>query len=486
MIFRKKRVVLGVGLAALGLLAVSSILNRRAIQLEWWRYQAAREPQSAAWESLLEAGEEGFPYLARLLKDDLASEEAGALFLSRSEDWKPFLEYLRARDPYGQLRFLFLRTFSHEIEWERSVWRDEAVHTDWYEYWSGNQDHLEPTSQGIDFLEDVLRKPSPSSRHRVIDALSAMLRPEEVQKPQGSLAERIVNILARIACQDPGPAIRLQAINRLMMRTAKSIDHLPTLVGWWERLGRPLGFNEAAIELRFDRDSLRALSYLDHPEALRILFGLQKIPGLEPLLNAVLSPRTSFGPIPKPEWLPLANSVKRFLNRPGLERVCAAQIAAEQNLKELLPSIREALEQESEEEARIILRGSLLALGDKEWQPLLQRALRESLKNWDDELESKYGEERNSGRYLTRPTDLAYLLLLSGDLQTLDLVFQHQDRLLVILESFVDGIPEELFWKVATSKDEEVKNARKLSAWWEENKHRVAWDPTKRKFTLRP
>jgi hypothetical protein len=466
MTIRKKRIVLGVGLAALGLLAVSSILNRRAIQLEWWRWQAARDGRSTAWMKLYESGDEGFPYIARLIKDG-GAEKLGWFIATQELDWNPLLQYLRSRDTHALVRLSFTGSFPRS-----PTWNDLAVHEDWYSDWSGSaSDHLEPSSQAIDFLEDFFLLPDATAQPRAIDALSAMLRPGEVRGPQGPLAKRIVAVLARIAREDTDPEIRLYAINRMMMRDEEGIDHLPTLDGWWSILDRPRASNEGN-ELDFDPDSIRALAYLDRPAALRIFFNLQKAAGIALKLTEVLSSKAPLGPIPMPNWLPFEESVKRFLQRPG-ERMFAAEIAAEENLRDLRPAIGEAMEQETDKDFRMIFRGCLLVLGDEGARPLVRSAL----------LALAEGSQGMS------PYHLAHLLLLSGDRPTLELAFE-RGKLNIHLEDYVEGIPPELRephqYGIGTSSGDEEEKPAGLSPWWQMNKARIAWDPTKRRFVLTP
>ena len=87
------------------------------------------------------------------------------------------------------------------------------------------------------------------------------------------------------------------------------------------------------------------------------------------------------------------------------------------------------------------------------------------------------------------PYHLAHLLLLSGDLPTLELAFE-RGRLNIHLEDYVEGIPPELWephqYGIGISSGDEEEKATMLSAWWHQNKARITWDPAKRRFVLTP
>ena len=501
MTFRKKSIVLGVGLAALGILAGAAILNRRAIQLEWWRWQAARDARSAgfspkkptpAWKKLFDCGEEGIPILASLLKDTstwkAACETIDQAFQNNMEDREGFTRFLRSSDPLAHFLYLFKEPGPPESETEWRIDDQDSFNVtfnSWYRYWSGREaEFLEPNARGIDFLERHFAACDLRLRYRGINALSAMIRPGTVSKPEGPLAARVLDLLAEIARRDPDPDVRLHAISRMMMRASPTTKRLPTLEGWRQDLDRPIGQHHGDAENPFARESILALAYLDQPEALRFLIKLQKLNNVQAMVTEILASKPTLGPLAMPAWLPLGDSIRRFLRRNSIERVGAALVTAEDDLKEARPAIAEALEREPDGDVRSFLRGSLLVLGDESARPAVQRAFRERFLSWNGAMEESARVAEVHGRYLMRPIDLANLLLLSGDRPTLDLAFADLRKLPILLWNYIEGFPGELMDSI--SDDMDAADARKLAAWWEANQGRLEWDPAKRKFTLKP
>jgi hypothetical protein len=75
----QRRFVLAVGLAAAAALGTTIYIEWKPLRLEWWHWRAAREIREAmidpayslppALQTILDAGEAGYPALACLLRD---------------------------------------------------------------------------------------------------------------------------------------------------------------------------------------------------------------------------------------------------------------------------------------------------------------------------------------------------------------------------------------------------------------------------------
>ena len=322
MTVRQKRVVLGMVTTCVTAVAVAAFDGRRQIQLEYWRWQAARECGAESdlpdemppphLRLLQDSGEDGYPYLLKLLKDP--DEEVLRRIARVPESYQEeFLAYLRRTDRLAALSFLY----------QLGVRRFDA---DWYGHWSGQDGvPLDPFPEGIDFLESKLREAWPENYRGTcfriatsVDALAAMLRPGEVRTPGSPLAARIVELLARVATTESFPGLRLFALNHMVIRSEPatswkeqidparlpiSVDGvmvgypftLPSLADWHASIS-PIGAANA-------RGAFLALCHLDSELTPPILTRLINDPGLRLMLKAFLAERPRLGPLEMPQWV---------------------------------------------------------------------------------------------------------------------------------------------------------------------------------------
>jgi hypothetical protein len=213
---------------------------------------------------------------------------------------------LRQTDRLAALKLLF--PIIAKLNWDLN-----CFDPDWYCYWSGKSGvPLEPFSEGVDFLESQLEV---LEKVQAIDGLAAMLGPGEVRRPGGALAERIVELLARVARSNSDSYVRLHALNRMVIRSepeeAWKIDSrepillinqaqeipeyefpLPSLEEW-KKSSRPDAIQRG-------RGALLALCHLDHLDAIPILTRLLNDPAAQTILKALLAERPRLGPLEMP------------------------------------------------------------------------------------------------------------------------------------------------------------------------------------------
>jgi hypothetical protein len=320
MTVRQKRFTWATFLICTAALVVVLIPQRWPLQLEYWRWRAARECRSEGefppphLVRLLGAGEEAFPYLLRLLKDPDEGVSwrfrvgMDSMGMNRSEIEVKFLAYLRRTDRMAALSYIFPPR--NGAAWAAGLFNSGP---DWYAYWSGeNGIPLEPFTEGVDFLESIIfglrvfeNAHSLNARAYAVDALAAMLRPGEVRAPQSPVAARVVELLAR-AAREGDPEERLHALNRMVIRSEQeeawksdpkeirivngNIEYFP-LPSFEELKSR--GFRS------YRKGSLLALCHLDHPEAAPILSRLM----MKTNVGALLAKRPRLGPLEMPPWV---------------------------------------------------------------------------------------------------------------------------------------------------------------------------------------
>ena len=488
----QKRIVLGVAVAAVALLGAAVICEWRPIRLAYWHWKALNECRKSEFDpekwrplalsAIIASGEEGYPTLARLLRnpDPRIFDRIWPAIDLKCASHEGIVEYLQRNHPDAAIRYLLPAPQSGP-PWRMAATNDPGG-SRWFVYWCGaGQDHLEPTAELVDWLEPAIEA-KPQDR-RTLRALAALLKPGEAAQPGGPLAERIVKILARAGRERASvEAIRLLTFRSTPSETPRPLFRIP-LRGEWDDLSRGLPTAVSApadVFIPADhrcREALLSLCHFDEVWTLGVITRLLRRPEHAPALEAILAERPRLGPLEMPTWRPPLDAARRFFSRQDPhERQAAAGFLAEEGLRDGQSLIREAMAGERDE-PRVYYRSCLLALGDEEQRGPSRQALRELL---DDPV---FG--RSNPNLVWHGIRLARNLLLSGDLQVLDWIIVAQSKLGIDLEDFISDLPPSFRRPNDWNSEDHEERQRDLLVWWAASKSRIAFDPARRKFLMR-